>query len=189
MMEQEERTKRGCNLASLAGCLGRGLVLLGLFVVVIVAVRFSLYGARVNGDSMEPSLSDGQFLLISKISYYFNPPARGDIVVIWSPGEPGLALVKRVVGLPGEKVLVRAGQVFINGKRLPEPYVLHGGGGDYGPIALKPGEYFILGDNRPISSDSRQWGPIPAERIIGKAWLCLWPLSQSGRLPGVSYGE
>ena len=188
-MEQRERERKGCNLASLAGCLGRGLALLGLGILVFVAVRFSFYGARVNGDSMEPSLHDGQYLLISKIAYYFHPPARGDIIVLWSPEEPDQALVKRVVGLPGEKVRLKGGRVFINGQRLPEPYVFYSGGGNYGPLTLKPGRYFVLGDNRPISSDSRSWGPVPMERIIGKAWLCLWPLRHSGLLPGVSYGD
>lgn len=145
------------------------LALLIYFVINAVTGRF-----YVRGSSMEPSLHNGQYLIVSKVSYLFNEPQRGDIVVFLSPSGTGEDYIKRIIGLPGERVEVRDGAVWINGYRLDEPY-LRDGAPYTGSWVLGPDEYFVLGDNRANSNDSHNWGPLPKKNIIGKAWLCYWP--------------
>ncbi len=147
------------------------LVLALLIYLVINAVTGRFY---VRGSSMEPTLHNGQYLVVSKISYLLNKPQRGDIVVFVSPYGTGEDYIKRIIGLPGERVEVRDGAVWINGYRLDEPY-LNSGIPYTGAWSLGPDEYFVLGDNRANSNDSHTWGPLPRKNIIGKAWLCYWP--------------
>lgn len=147
------------------------LVLALLIYLVINALTGRFY---VRGSSMEPTLHNGQYLVVSKISYRFSEPRRGDIVVFVSPTRPGEDYIKRIIGLPGERVEIRDGAVWINGYRLDEPY-LDLGIPYSGSWSLGPDEYFVLGDNRANSSDSHAWGPLPRKNIIGKAWLCYWP--------------
>lgn len=147
------------------------LVLALLIYLVINALTGRFY---VRGSSMEPTLHNGQYLVVSKISYLFGEPQRGDIVVFISPNGVGEDYIKRIVGLPGERVEIRDGAVWINGYRLDEPY-LNSGIPYTGAWSLGPDEYFVLGDNRANSSDSHAWGPLPRKNIIGKAWLCYWP--------------
>lgn len=146
------------------------LVLALIIYLVINALTGRFY---VRGSSMEPTLHNGQYLVVSKISYLFSEPRRGDIVVFVSPNG-GEDYIKRIVGLPGERVEIRDGAVWINGYRLDEPY-LNSGIPYAGAWSLGPDEYFVLGDNRANSSDSHAWGPLPRRNIIGKAWLCYWP--------------
>ncbi len=185
-MERKTKQARG---STLVGCLSKLLILLMVAMATFVTMRLTLQSTKISGDSMEPSLHDGQYLLVSKLAYRFRPPARGDIVLLRSPQEARKVLVKRIVGLPGEEITLKSGQVFINGHPLEEPYLLDPGRDSYGPLQLKEGHYFILGDNRLLSSDSRLWGPLSEEGIVGKAWLSLWPFRYGGRLPGVSYGD
>jgi signal peptidase I len=147
------------------------LVLALLIYLVINALTGRFY---VRGSSMEPTLHNGQYLVVSKISYRFSEPQRGDIVVFVSPNGAGEDYIKRIIGLPGERVEIRDGAVWINGYRLDEPY-LNSGIPYTGAWSLGPDEYFVLGDNRANSSDSHAWGPLPRRNIIGKAWLCYWP--------------
>lgn len=187
-METNAKRGGGFTLASLVTCLGKLLGLIALAIIIFITVRLTLQIMGVNGDSMEPSLHDGQYLLISKVAYRFHPPQRGDIVTLRSPWDSRRTLVKRVIALPGERVLIKAGHVFIDGHRLEEPYLLEQGDYSYGPLTIEEGEYFVLGDNRLVSTDSQVWGPLSKERIIGKAWFCLWPPRYGGQLPSVSYG-
>jgi signal peptidase I len=132
---------------------------------------------------MEPALRDGQYLLVNKLAYKFSHPRRGDIVVFPSPQDRRRVLIKRIVGLPGEEVAIVSGQVYINGVALDEPYILKANAnGSWGPRVLGPNEYLVLGDNRDNSNDSRSFGPISEEDIIGKAWFSLWP-------PGLHIGQ
>lgn len=147
-----------------------------LALVLFVAVRSALQNTRVDGHSMEPTLHDGQYLMVNKLAYRLGMPNRGDIVVFPSPQDGGRALIKRVVGLPGEEVAIAGGQVYINGARLMEPYLAPNHGlGDWGPTVLGEGEYLVLGDNRNNSNDSRNFGPVREEELIGKAWFSIWP--------------
>lgn len=151
--------------------MAESLVLVLLLYLVINALTARFF---VRGSSMEPSLHNGQYLVVSKMSYRFREPQRGDIVVFTSPNGAGEGYIKRIIGLPGERVEIRDGAVWINGYRLDEPY-LNAAIPYTGSWMLGPDEYFVLGDNRAHSSDSRVWGPLPRKNIIGKAWLCYWP--------------
>lgn len=153
-----------------------------LAVLLFLLIQSTVQNTVVEGYSMEPALVNGQRLLVDKVTYRFSSPQRGDIVVFHSPREPGKDLVKRIVGLPGEKVEIRKGQVYINDKLLREDYLRRTGGYSWGPRVVGPGEYFVLGDNRENSSDSHTWGMLPADRIVGKVWFSVWPPERWGPL-------
>ena len=146
-------------------------------VLALVVHLFLAQATVVYGQSMEPNLSQYQRLIIDKLSYRLHPPQRGDIVVINLPRMDEM-LVKRVVGLPGETVALRDGQVFVNGEPIPEPFPHDLNFQDMPPLRLEPLQYFVLGDNRGNSNDSRSFGPIPREYIVGRVWLRYWPLNQ-----------
>lgn len=152
-------------------------ILLALILFLIVNATTGRF--KVHGYSMEPTLYDGQYLIVSKVTYWTHPPERGDIIVFHPPNGDSDDYIKRIVGLPGETVEVRGGVTWIDGMPLEEPYVA-ASGGDSGPRTLGEGQYFVLGDNRVNSSDSRSWGVLPQENIVGKAWLCYWPPERWG---------
>lgn len=158
-----------------------------LTLLIFVAIRTLVQNFRIEGISMEPNLHDGQYLIINKLVYYLHPPERGDIVVFHYPKNPSRDFIKRVIGLPGEKVEVKGKHIFINGEELEEPYTIHTGKYAWGPQRLGEDEYFVLGDNRSSSSDSHSWGPLPEDDIIGKAWISYWPPEQLGLVPHYSY--
>jgi len=158
-----------------------------LTLLVFLAIRALIQNFRIEGTSMEPNLHDGQYLIINKLVYYLHPPERGDVVVFHYPRNPRRDFIKRIVGLPGEKVEVKGERLFINSEELEEPYALHTGGYAWGPQRLGKDEYFVLGDNRISSSDSRNWGPLPRDAIIGKAWISYWPPQHLGLVPHYSY--
>ena len=136
---------------------------------------------------MEPSFSDEQYLLVNKLTYRFHSPKRGEVIVFHNPRLPSQLYIKRIIGLPGEQVEIREGKVYIDGKELEEnsdfpeiPY------SDNCSVTVPPDHYFVLGDNRNHSSDSRSFGPIPRDDIVGKVWLCYWPPSEWGLSPKYS---
>jgi len=152
-----------------------------IFVVVYV---FIAQPFQVKGDSMKPNLHDGEYLLVSKLSYRFGHPARGDIIVFEYPNAPQYDYVKRIIGLPGETIEIKGDAVYINKKVLDEKYlaeeIITTGKSflkEWVQFKIPEGEYFVMGDNRERSSDSRQWGTLPAKNIIGKSWIRYWPLS------------
>ena len=146
-------------------------VLIALFIYAFLA-----QATRVYGLSMEPSLHTNQRLIVEKISYRFHGPRRGDIVVLQRPGRDGELLIKRVVGLSGEEVSIRDGRVYIDGRPLEEPYLRKFTGGHYGPVRVPPLHVFVLGDNRGASNDSRVFGSVHRDEILGRAWVSYWPL-------------
>jgi len=158
-----------------------------LTLLIFLAIRTLIQNFRIEGVSMEPNLHDGQYLIINKLVYYLHPPERGDIVVFHYPKNPQRDFIKRIIGLPGEKVAVREERILINDEELDEPYALHMGKYTWGPQLLGEDEYFVLGDNRNSSSDSHSWGTLPGDAIIGKAWISYWPPKHLGLMPHYSY--
>ncbi len=161
--------------------------------IFVVAYLFLIQPHEIKGNSMEPNLHNNEYILTDKISYRFSEPKRGDIIIFKAPNNPEVDYIKRIIGLPGERVKIQNGQVYINGKILNEPYIkdltnLSSGYMKEGEeIVVPEDEYLAFGDNRPHSSDSREFGPIPSKLIIGKAILRYWPLPQFGLLPKVNY--
>jgi signal peptidase I len=149
---------------------------------LLIALAINFFVAQptlVRGYSMEPTLHQEERLLVEKVSYRFHQPQRGDIVVLKVAQEP-IPLVKRVIGLPGETVEIRQGKVYVNGQHLDEPYLRQT---PYGNMPARPvpaGSIFVLGDNRNNSNDSRYFGVVPLDDVVGKAWLRYWPLEQIG---------
>ncbi len=149
---------------------------------VVIALFINLFLAQatqVLGQSMEPTLHSSQRVVIEKITYRFHGPRRGDIVVIDSSNQSEM-LIKRVVGLPGETIEVKNGRVYVDGALLEEDWTVRQGGGSYGPRTIPPLHVFVLGDNRGASNDSRNFGPVPIEDIIGHAWISYWPPEDVG---------
>ncbi len=146
-------------------------------ILAFVVHLFLAQATVVYGQSMEPNLVQFQRLIIDKISYRFQAPQRNDIVVLDLPGIEEM-LVKRIVGLPGEVVALKDCQVWIDGQPLAEPFAHDLAFQEMAPIQLGPMEYFVLGDNRGNSNDSRSFGPISRKLIVGRVWLRYWPLDQ-----------
>lgn len=144
-------------------------------ILAFVIHQFVAETTVVFGQSMEPQLLPRQRLVVEKVTYRFRSPRRGQLVVV-EIEESGANLIKRVVGEPGETVEVEDGTVLVDGKPLSEPYVLLPSRDNTRPFTLGPTEYFVLGDNRPHSRDSRQFGPVDRQDIVGRAWLRYWPL-------------
>jgi signal peptidase I len=156
-----------------------------LSVLIAVLVILFLYRpVKVEGTSMMPSLYDHERLFINQFSYKFGLGniQRGDTVVFWYPEEPTTSYIKRVIGLPGDTVSVEDGYVIVNGKKLVENYVPPEYRDDrsYPQVVIPPGQYFVLGDHRVSSNDSRAWGLVPRNYIYGKAVFVFWPLDKMG---------
>lgn len=161
-----------------------------ILALVIFAIVNTLTGRyEVQSISMEPTLHEGQYLIVSKIAYLLRPPNRGDIVVLNPPnGQGSIPYIKRIIGLPNEHIQIRDGRVWVNGVALNEPYIS-------GPpmyredITLGGKEYLVLGDNRNNSSDSHVWGTLPQDKIIGKTVFRYWPPEKWGIIPHHSFPE
>ncbi|MXY47261.1 MAG: signal peptidase I [Chloroflexi bacterium] len=176
------------------------LIAAGLFVAVFLVLHFSIRNFRIDGASMHPTLIDEQHVIVSKAAYFrvnassllhFMPsvertdervpffasaqPAYGDIIAFTYPLNPSLDLVKRVIGLPGDIIEIEQGQVIRNGEALNESYVVNGDRRTSEAVEVPPGSYYVLGDNRRASTDSRVWGFVRDEDIIGRAWISYWP--------------
>ena len=157
------------------------VVSLGIAGIVIV---FLYQPVKVEGNSMMPELADQERIFINKFIYRFEDIHRGDVVVFWYPLDPAKSYIKRVIGLPGETVQLVNGEVFVNNRRLFEPYVPteYRDRQTLGPVRVPPGEFFVLGDHRTSSNDSRVWGTVERRLIYGKAVFVYWPFGQLGLL-------
>lgn len=170
-----------------------------IFLIVIVFILFGVFFVQpvvVEGTSMLPQLHDGERLLVNKLVYYkiksisWGHIERGDIVVFWFPNDPDKSYVKRVIGLPGETVEIRNGQVFVNNVGLNEAYLdkeYNQSLPSMSPKRVEEHHYFVMGDNRDNSSDSRYWGLVPEKYIYGKAFFRYWKPSTIGFLEHGSY--
>ncbi|MFH1559988.1 MAG: signal peptidase I [Chloroflexota bacterium] len=186
---------------------------IALALLIFLALQASVRNYRVELSSMESTLFPKDRLVVNKLVYLhldtetidrfvpfvdiwkdketlfpFHPPRRADIVVFHFPNDPSRDYVKRVIGLPGETVSMKGGEVFIEGDRLDEPYLTERDNDNMAPTLVPPDSYFVLGDNRDGSSDSRHWGPVPLDNIVGKVSLRYWPFSEFSLLSGDSPG-
>lgn len=160
------------------------VVALSIFVIVYL---FFFQPHQVKGNSMMLNFLNGEYLLTDKVTYRFQEPKRGDIIVFAAPKNEEYEYIKRIIGLSGETIKIEGGDVFINGKELEEKYLPKGLETRSGSFlkedqvfSIPEGQYLVMGDNRDHSSDSRGWGPVPRENIVGKAWLRYWPLDKFG---------
>lgn len=163
-----------------------------LFLLIFIVIPFRLFVAQpfvVSGDSMLPTFENGEYLIIDQLSYHLREPERGDVVVFHYPNDPGKFFIKRLIGLPGETVDVEDDQVTITPANsgesfiLDEPY-LDNTRFEKGVTTLGEDQYFVMGDNRMVSFDSRSWGPLEEKYIVGRAFLRLFPISHASHLPG-----
>ena len=165
-----------------------------LTILMFLVIRFAVQNFNVEGTSMEPSLHDTELILVDKWTYLFHPPQRGDVIVFVAPPDPNLDYVKRIIGVPGDRITIDNTTVIVDGITLKESYVDPANQGNifnYKNIhnmLVPPNKYFVLGDDRIRSSDSRDWGFVPRNNIIGRAALVYWPLHEDnyGFLPNVS---
>ena len=172
-----------------------------LALVVFVVIQTSVQNFKVEGSSMHPTLQGGQYLLVNKLVYLkidqerfsriipfwtvdnaanrfaVHPPERQEVIVFHFPRDTSRDFVKRVIGTPGDTVEIQKGRVIVNGRALVETYITVRDDSGMAPVSLGEKEYFVLGDNRRGSNDSRNWGAVPEENILGKVWIIYWPLS------------
>jgi signal peptidase I len=170
-----------------------------LVCVLFFGIRVLIQNFRVEGPSMQPTLTTGEFLWVNKAAYFrwdgqyvLGGPQRGDIAVLRSPdtGED-VDLIKRIIGLPGDRVRVQRGEVFVNGQSLMEPYIRFQATYTYPTsghdVIIPDAQYFVLGDNRANSRDSHFGWFVPADNLVGRAWLSYWPPADWGLTPGAAY--
>lgn len=158
----------------------------------LIIIPFRIFIAQpfiVNGASMDPTFETGQYLIVDQLTYRSQEPERGDVIIFRFPLNPKDFYIKRVIGLPNETVTIKGSDVYIQeegeatGYKLNEPYLEHMANNNIS-VTLKPDEYFVMGDNRPNSSDSRHWGVLPKEFIVGRAYIRLLPFDSIDFLPG-----
>jgi signal peptidase I len=197
----------------------RELLETALFILLVFfIVRGIVQNFKIEGSSMEPTLHTGQYILVNKLVYFhfdlnapfrlfpgqeglpqriiypFHQPRRGEIVVFEYPNDLAKDYIKRVIGLPGDTVEIRDGQVFVNGAQLDQPYLqgaatycMAGTACHSGPVQVPQGQIFVMGDNRNNSSDSREWNALPLDRVVGQAWVIYYPVADWGLVPHFEY--
>ena len=170
-----------------------------LALLIFLVLQFSVQNFRVEGSSMQPTLTEGQYLLVNKIVYLrvaneslasllpwveseedrslfaFHQPEHGEVIIFHFPRDPSRDFVKRVIGVPGDVIEIQQGTVSVNGIALDEPYITQHDNRTIGRLEVQPDSFYVLGDNRRASNDSRDWGFVPAENVIGRAWVSYWP--------------
>ena len=172
-----------------------GAFFLDLLQVIVFAVAIFLFvyllilqPHKIKGHSMDPNFDDGEFILTDKVSYRFGKPGRGDVIVFKAPPDYQEEYIKRIIGLPGDHIMVKENRIYVNGKLIDETSYLDPSvpvtGGSFTvegrEVAIPEGQYLFMGDNRPNSYDGRNFGPITKDKITGKAWLSYWPPKKAG---------
>lgn len=166
---------------------------IALIVILAFIIRiFLIQPFIVEGQSMDPAFSDRDYLITEKVSYHFRNPTRGEVIIFHPPEDPNINYIKRVVGLPGDNIQIKDGGVFINGQRLIEPYLSSNEGTlvpnqTQSTLTLNTDQFFVLGDNRNHSRDSRELGPIPRANIVSHVWFRLYPFNEIRTFSSVNY--
>ncbi len=160
------------------------LITLGLALIIYLAFRGTIENSVVDGSSMQPGLQNGQRLIVVTAVYHFADPQRGDVVIIHPPIDPQRSFVKRIIGLPGDKVAVRGGKVYINNIPLDEPYIKDSPRYTVSTYQVPANSYYVLGDNRNNSTDSHYGWTVTRENIVGEVWLRYWPINAWGIVRG-----
>lgn len=152
------------------------------FATAIFIVIFVVQPVKVEGTSMQPRLVDQERIFVNRFIYRFTDIHRGDVVVFWYPKDRSKSFIKRVLAIPGDEIEIRYGSVYVNGVRVDEPYLKpeYRGRESYPKVVVRPDQYFVLGDHRNSSNDSRNWGLVQRELIYGKAVFSYWPMSRVG---------
>ncbi len=156
-----------------------------LSLVIFLLIRQVVQNYRIESHSMEPNFYEGQFILVNKLAFRLGAPERGDVVVFHNPNNEEEDYIKRVIGLPGDNLEISSGTVFIDGEPLSEEYPINEIPGtiQYGPTVIEPDHLFVMGDNRPQSQDSRYFGQLSEDLLVGKAWVRVWPFNEFGIIP------
>lgn len=176
----------------LGGALKETITFIILAIIIVVPIRlFIAQPFVVEGESMHPTFENTDYLVVDEIIYRLHAPERGDVIVFRLPGDPNKFLIKRIIGLPGETVHIDHGVVSVTTAggatlKLSEPYVVAEDATYTNDATLGAGQYFVMGDNRPVSADSRSWGLLPRQNIIGRVDVRLLPFNKAGLLPGDS---
>jgi signal peptidase I len=157
---------------------------LALQVAVLAALvaAFFIRMPEVSGLSMEPRIASGEFVLINTVAYRFGPPIRGDVVAFRHDTDRPVVYIKRVIGVPGDRVRVEAGAVYVNDRRLAESYVRFPDNRSFSKVTVPPRSLYVLGDNRVDSDDSRFWGFVSYDQVLGRAVAGIWPIGRAGAL-------
>jgi signal peptidase I len=151
--------------------------ILALTILIFLVVRFVAQSYYVKGVSMQPGLANGQYVMVNKVTYLFHGPERGDVIIFHWPQDVSQDFIKRVIGLPGDTITTDRNHVTVDGKILNETYVSVPYNLEGKTWKVPAGQYFVMGDNRPNSDDSRLWGFVPKDYIIGKAIVAFWPFN------------
>ena len=160
--------------------IGSSVQILGLLAI---AYALLFHVSVVRGSSMTPGIHDGDRILVDHLSYVLGDVRRGDVAVLRCPLDPSLDYIKRVIGLPGDRVRIEGGVVWVNGDRIPEPYLLEPDCRTSLDLTVAPDHFFVLGDNRPHSSDSREFGEVPRQYLRGRVEVRVWPPARAGVVP------
>lgn len=190
IMDEHKETGETQEMQEKKSSLWETIKFIALALLIVTPIRmFIAQPFIVNGSSMDPTFATGQYLIVDEISYRFNEPKRGDVIVLRYPRDPKKFFIKRIVGLPGDTVEIQEGVVTIKDSKNPDGFVLNEPYIEYPKndtltktVGMR--EYFVMGDNRAASSDSRYWGTVPEDLIVGRAFLRLLPIASAAVLPG-----
>lgn len=175
--EEENTLARGAKKFGLV--IFEAVKVIVISLAIILPIRYFLVQPFiVKGASMQPNFHDSEYLIINEIDYRLNDPERGEVIILKDPLDPQVYFIKRIIGLPGETVEIKNGRVFINDQALIETYIEEFGTDTFDAVKLELEQYYVMGDNRTNSFDSRKFGPVPRKSIIGKAWFRGWPFDK-----------
>lgn len=150
---------------------------IALTLIIFLVIRFAIQSYRVSGVSMQPGLQNDEYVVVNKMAYLFHAPERGDVIVFHYPLDTTKDFIKRVIGLPGDTITYDSTTVHVDGTLLAEPYISQAANPEGKTLIVPQNDYFVLGDNRPVSEDSRYWGFVPKDDVVGKAVMVYWPFN------------